>query len=116
MNPQGQLPATVSTDGLPSAIQTIYVSDDLSASADRVKDLQLRILLSGAATKDVIEVKLNGVTLPAPTVQEDAWRIFTPTPQTFAVGRNLVSVRVPPRGPQPDQPVVIEKIEVHVRF
>ena len=115
-NPQGQLPATVSTDGLPSPIQVLYVSDDLAACADRIKDLQLRILLSGTETKDVIEVKLNGVLLPAPTVRKDGWRIFAPTPRTFAVGRNLVSVRLPPNEPTPDKPVVIEKVEAHVSY
>ena len=47
MNPQGALPAMIGIDNLPS-IQTLYVCDDLAAAGHRLKDVQLRIRLSGA--------------------------------------------------------------------
>jgi hypothetical protein len=102
-NVEGQLPAAVSGDDMPT-ILTLYVGDDLAANADRVAVLDLRILLSGAASTDEIEVKLNGVLLPPPGVVDGVWRFFAPTARQFAVGPNLIYIRA-------KRPMMVEKIE-----
>jgi hypothetical protein len=126
-NPQGALPAIVPADGLPS-IQTLYVCDDLAAAGGRLKGVQLRLRLSGEPAPDAVEVKLNGVLLSAPKVgqlpaaqnwtgkAEDGWWMFQPPGKAFAVGQNLVSVCLRSAAAPSAKPVVIEKIEAHVRY
>ena len=115
VNAQAPLPAALLADGLPS-IQSLCVEDDVSANADRIAGVKLRILLAHALPTDIIEAKFNGILLAAPTVQEDGWRIFTLTPQYFAVGVNLVSIRLAKRAPEAEGSVSIEKVEVPVDY
>ena len=73
-------------------------------------------------------MKLNGVQLSGPKVGplaaadnwigrvEDGWWIFAPPPKAFAVGPNLVSIRLRPGAPPPAKPVAIEKLEAHVHY
>ena len=91
-------------------------SEEDSGAAQDVKSVDLRLLLSGAAAGDAVEVKLNGVLLPAPTVQDDGWRILKTTLRQFAVGRNLVHIRLGKRSPDSQSSVTIEKLEVHVTY
>ncbi len=111
INARAPLPAMLPTDGLP-VILTLYVADDVSGNAERIDSVELHVLLSGAAAENVVAVKLNGVLLPAPTVQDDGWRIFTPSARAFAVGENLVSARAAAA----QSPISIEKLEVHVAY
>ena len=111
MNAQAPLPAVLAPDGVP-LIESLYVADDIAGNSDRVESVGLRTLLSGAAAEDVVEVKLNGILLTAPTVQDDGWRIFALTPRHCAVGENLVSARAAAA----EGPITIEKLEVHVNY
>jgi hypothetical protein len=114
-NMQAPLPAVLSSGAMPT-ILTVNVADDLAGEAERLKSVELRLLLSGAADSLVVDVKLNGVLLSAPTVQDDGWLIFAPNPRQFAVGRNLVSIRMGQRAGDSKNPIVIEKLEVHVAY
>ncbi len=114
-NVQAPLPAVLSGGAIPT-ILTVNVADDLTGNAERLKSVELRLLLSGVADKDVVEVKLNGILLHAPILQGGGWRIFSPTPRRFAVGRNLVSIRIGQRPPDSKSPIVVEKLEVHVAY
>jgi hypothetical protein len=97
-------------------ILTVNVADDLARNAERVRSIELRLQLSGAAPGDSVEVKLNGVLLSAPPVLRDGWRVFAPAPRQFAPGRNLVSIRLGERAPQARGPVTVEKLEVQVAY
>jgi len=72
----------------------------------------LRLLLSGAPVQDVIQVKLNGILLSEPTRGGGGWWIYSLTPRHFALGPNLVSVRVPGA----PEAITIEKLEVQVDY
>jgi hypothetical protein len=111
MNSQAPLPVTLPADGLP-VVLSLYVADDLGANAERLDGVELRMLLSGATADDVVEAKVNGVLLAPPAVQEGGWRVFAPKPEDFAVGVNLISVRVA----QAHGPVTVEKLEAHVDY
>ncbi len=87
----------------------------LAAAGGRLKDARLHLLLSGVEAKDAIEVKLNGVMIPEPTLGMDGWLVLAAPSGAFAVGGNLVSVRVP-KGTASAAPAVIEKLEAHVRY
>ena len=77
----------------------------------QVESTELRIQLSGVSGTDTVEVKLNGILLPNPT-RSGEWRIFHSSPQQFAVGVNLVTLRMS----DPDQVATVEKVEVHVAY
>ncbi|MBN1343014.1 MAG: metallophosphoesterase [Phycisphaerae bacterium] len=114
-NFEAPLPASLPIDEKPTLL-TIHVGDDLTENARRVERVDLRLLLSGAAAGDVIQVKLNGVLLPAPVIEENGWRNFRTRPLQFAVGRNLVSIRMLKRSSGTPSPVTIEKLEVRVAY
>jgi hypothetical protein len=114
-NAQAPLPATLSADGVPS-IQSLCVEDDVSANARRIAGIKLRVLLAGATPTDIIEAKFNGVLLNTQVVQEDNWRVFPLKPQHFAIGVNLVSIRLAKRAPEAKGSVSIEKVEVPVDY
>ncbi|MBS0264618.1 MAG: hypothetical protein JSS02_21970 [Planctomycetes bacterium] len=114
-NAQGPLPVTLSAEGVPTLLP-ICIEDDLSANAARIEGVNLRILLSGATAEDVIEAKLNGVLLEAPTVGAEDWKTFTLKPVQFAVGTNLIGIRWAKRSAENTQPVVVEKVEVSVNY
>ena len=112
LNCHAPLPVQVPADGLPT-IQTLYISDDFNANTDRIKSIEMRILLTGAVEND-IEVKLNGIKLPAPTKDKD-WRKIKTTAEQFAVGDNLINVRLA-KSADKTKRVDIEKLEVHVDY
>ncbi len=114
-NGQSQLSTVLQADGWPSFL-SMHVGDDVNTNADRIAGVKLRILPSGATPTDVIEAKFNGILLAAPTVQGDGWRIFTLKPQHFAVGDNLVSMRLAKRAPGAKGSVIIDKVEVPVDY
>ena len=76
-----------------------------------MESTELRIPLSGVSGTDPVEVKLNGILLPNPT-RRGEWQIFPTNPQQFAVGVNLVTLRMS----DPDQVTTVEKVEVHVAY
>ena len=66
------------------------------------------------AVADQVEVRLNNSLLGQPTVQ-DGWLVFEARPGQFAVGENLIGVRLA-RGTPKHDIVQIEKLEAHVRY
>ncbi|MCY3756882.1 MAG: family 10 glycosylhydrolase [Acidobacteria bacterium] len=63
-----------------------------------------------------IEVRINNLLLEEPVV-EDGWLVFPGLdPNQFAVGTNLVGIRVTGRSPQADAPLFVEKLELQVDY
>ena len=63
-----------------------------------------------------IEVRINNLLLQEP-VEEDGWLVFPGLdPNQFAVGTNLVGVRVTGRSPQAGAPLFVEKLELQVDY
>ena len=63
---------------------------------------------------DRLEVRLNGMLLDGGIV-DAGWFIFDTNPKLFAVGINLVSIRVTGRDTQ-EAVVTVEKVEAHVEY
>jgi hypothetical protein len=144
-NDTAPLPLALDRGGAAAAVR-VRVGDDLAASAGRVREVILRIVLFGAEDDAQLDVRLSGHVLPL-VLRDPAWKdpqIFSPRPQPasggsgaykvnprqrllrleFAVnpelcrrGENQVDVRVVPRpGGTPDAKAVLEKLEAHVRY
>ncbi len=65
---------------------------------------------------DSIEVRLNNIPLAKPSV-EGGWLVFASVPpELFAVGNNLVGLHVTNPRPEGQEQILIEKLEVHVKY
>ena len=65
--------------------------------------------------EDRIELRLNNILLgPASTVQ--GWLIFEADPNQFAVGKNLIGLRVTERPPDSTMEIQVEMLEVRVDY
>jgi len=63
-----------------------------------------------------LEVRVNNILLAEPA-QEGGWLVFRNVPsRAFAVGRNLIGVRVTRRSPGQRKRMLIEKVELQVRY
>ena len=74
-------------------------------------------LFTSPARKDMIdrlEVRLNGMLLDRAIV-DAGWFVFDTSPKQFAVGINLVGIRVTERDSQ-RTPITVEKVEAHVEY
>lgn len=141
-NSTSPLPLVLANDGQPTLLP-IRVSDDVLSCAEQVAQVLLRVVLYGARAGDAFEAQMNGVALQL--VAEDFdWKdpqIFSPKPQPPSGGRisryqidpeqqllrldldvpvmacrqgkNIASLRAVDRA---DGNVVLEKLEVHVRY
>jgi len=67
------------------------------------------------SVQDQIELRLNNILLERPGV-EKGWLVFTAHPRQFAMGKNLVGVRVTKRPPDVRQEITVEKLEAHVKY
>ena len=63
---------------------------------------------------DRLEVRLNGMLLDRAIV-DAGWFVFDTSPKQFAVGINLVGIRVTERDSQ-RAPITVEKVEAHVEY
>ena len=63
----------------------------------------------------LIEARINNSPL-GPARVKDGWLVFAVEPRMLAVGENLVSVRVTARPPDSHEEILIEKLELHVRY
>lgn len=63
----------------------------------------------------LIEARINNIPLGPATVEE-GWLIFAVEAGMLAVGENLVGVRVTHRPPDLRKEILIEKLELHVRY
>ena len=132
-------------DGKVDTFVFVHVGDDINAEADAVEQITVRALLSDPAAgaladserlepvlvaakyrklynhppaKDIadrIELRLNNVQLPSPTV-EDGWLVYTAQPQQFALGKNLIGICLADGSPGGPAELILEKLEVHVRY
>ena len=59
-----------------------------------------------------IEPRLNNV-LPDTPMMDQGWLVFTAQPDQFAVGSNLIGLRVSARSPDAPGGISVEKLEVH---
>ena len=63
-----------------------------------------------------LEVRINNLLLGEPVI-EDGWLVFHDLdPDIFALGTNLVGLRVTGRSPQTRSPLFVEKLELHVDY
>jgi len=144
-NDTAPLPLALAAEGTPATIR-VRLSDDLAASAARVKSLCLRTVLFNAADDQRVAVRLNGFTLPL-RERDPQWKdpqIFSPRPQPasggtgdyridprqrllrldFAVtpnqcklGENVVSICLAAPPPEATRSsVALEKLEFDVRY
>ena len=139
------LPAKLANDGKGDTLLKVYVADDLASEAKGVERITVRLLLSDSAAEglpanerlqtvtvatqahtlqnippakgiaDQIELRLNNARLGRPVVDE-GWLVFTAQPNQFAVGNNLVGLRVTERSSDARDEILIEKLEVHVKY
>ena len=66
--------------------------------------------------ENLIEARLNNAHLGKPS-PEDGWLVFDRLPpELFAVGPNLVGLRLTHPRPKAAEPILIEKLEVEVRY
>ncbi len=66
--------------------------------------------------ENLIEARLNNALLGKPS-PEDGWLIFDRLPpELFAAGPNLVGLRLTHPRPKATEPILIEKLEVEVRY
>ncbi len=61
------------------------------------------------------EVRINNLLLDPPRV-EDGWLIFKVRPAQFAVGQNLLGLRLTQRDASAADAMLIEKVELHVKY
>ena len=64
---------------------------------------------------DQIELRLNNARLGLPSV-DGGWLVFDAHPKQFAVGSNLVGLRLAGCAAEVDGEVSVEKLEVHVQY
>jgi len=143
-NETAPLPMRLAPGG-PAAL-TLRISDDLRQHAAKVKRVLLRAVFFGASDDQVVQVDLNGATVPLLT-RDPSWKdaqIFSPKPQPasggnglyridprqrllrldYAVdprscrlGENLVRLQIPGGPREPiSGEVALEKLEMHVQY
>ena len=65
--------------------------------------------------EDRIELRVNNSLLERPSV-ERGWLAFQAQPNQFALGDNLIGLRLTQRSPEVRDEMLIEKLEVHVKY
>ena len=63
----------------------------------------------------LIEARINNIPL-GPAWVEDGWLVFPVEPQQLAVGDNLVGARVTERSPQIHEEILVERLELYVKY
>ena len=144
-NDHAQLPAPLTDEGRAVPIR-VRVGDPLRGCAERIKNVALRLVLFGASEGDEIEARLNGVVLRLaerdPTWKDKL--IVSPKPQPPSGGADRAKVNpkqrllrleyaidpalchlgenqavfriVKRRSSAPNARIVLEKLELHVRY
>ncbi len=149
------LPVALDNHGKVDTLLTLYVGDDVAAAADRVVDLQLRLLLNDPAAVRLpegeklppvlvrdrivpervggpgpaphwtsglargierrVEVRVNNLFLGTARV-DGGWLEYDVQADHLAPGKNLVGVRVTDRTDTAREEILIEKLELLVRY
>ncbi len=143
-NDDAPLPAKLANDGRPTNI-AIMICDNISSYSDKIKQVILRVILFGANEGDTFNAQLNGVSIPL-EIQDYQWKdpqIFSPGPQPISggdgfygispeqkllrldftvpsglcnLGENQVSVRIVDRIPYVCTYILLEKLEIHIKY
>ena len=144
-NMQAPLPAQLASDGRADTLLIVYVADDAVGQSNSVGCVQVRLLLSDphaanapaerrlpsevvasqahhlvttpllATTSNAVEVRVNNGLLSGPAT-EGGWLVFRARPAQLAQGRNLVGVRCSAPRSAAAPTIVVEKLEVWVRY
>ena len=145
-NVLSQLPANLANDGKGDTLLNLMVGDDVNTDAKIIDQITIRVLLSDPAAEglpdkdrlevvaiphdkqafldnippaksiqDQIELRLNNILLERPGVGK-GWLVFTAYPRQFAIGKNLVGMRVTKRPPDVHEEIMVEKLEMHVKY
>ena len=85
------------------------------ASGGAHPDAHLGNVPAAKGIEDQIELRLNNALLDRPTADQ-GWLVFKAQPGQFAVGNNLIGLRVSERPPDAQGEVSVEKLEVHVTY
>ena len=97
--------------GLPERDRLPQVKIATMGHADR----QLYNVPPANRIERTIELRLNNSLLPQATVDQ-GWLVFPAHPDLFAVGNNLIGLRVSDRPPEAQAEILVEKLEVHIRY
>ena len=145
-NMLSQLPTNLANDGKGDTLLTLMVGDDVNADAKIIDQITIRVLISdptaeglpdkdrlevvampgdkqtfqdnippAKSVQDQIELRLNNILLEQLDV-ENGWLVFTAHSRQFAMGKNLVGVRVTKRPPDVREEIMVEKLEMHVKY
>lgn len=90
----------------------------------------MHLELEHFSPRDRIAVALDSVKLPAPAVrsasretrddpsdvEESSWLVWSLTPQQTDRGPHVVQLRLLERDPRVKPPLVVQHVEIHVRF
>jgi len=138
------LPAPLDNAGKADTLLTLYAGDDVMSAGKKLKSLRLHLLLSDPEATDLadderlqavrvaprrfldhmppakgieksIEVRLNNLSLGEGRI-EAGWIVFDVKPVQLALGENLVGIRVKSRPKDARQPLIVEKLELHMRY
>ena len=125
----GELPVTLYptlTGGGPTFHLSVH--DDVK-TAD-LAAIELHIELEHYSPADEVEVVLDGDTLPQATasniaaenpgdpsdVHENSWLVWTLTPAQLHNGEHVIEVRLVKRDPRLDPELVVQHVEIHIRY
>ena len=97
--------------GLPKRDRLPQVKIATMGHADR----QLHNVPPAKGIERTIELRLNNSLLRQATADQ-GWLVFPAHPHLFAVGDNLIGLRVSDRPPEAEAEILVEKLEVHVRY
>ena len=92
------------------------VADNLAELQEYIKSVELRIQFSGPAKEQKIETKINGTDAKNFEIKDGGWYIYNTRPMQYAVGKNMISVRLPEPEKIDGEKISIEKVEVHVDY
>lgn len=113
------LPAPLANDGRADTLLTLKVTDNVNTHQERIKAITLRMLLSGPTTNSPapkqFEVRINNLLLGDGQAQ-DGWLTYSVKPIQTALGDNLVGVRLVDRTHEGPDQILIEKLELHVKY
>ena len=115
MNHEAPLPLALPNNGYP-VFESIYITDDIAGDSERVEKVELHIMFSGASDTDIVEVKFNGILLPNPQILTNGWRVFSLQSHHFAIGSNLIGLRLVERLNAKQELINVEKLEIHTWY
>lgn len=112
------LPKMVDDDGTPM-LTVLPVGDNLAGASAKgvLKDLEVVIGLDNFTEGDTVEIRLNGkLSATIGQVGEDGITTFAPNARHFRPGGNQLAFRATNRGPTADQPISVNRVELHVKY